>query len=538
MAASSRPERATLSRSRATAVRLPPAGRFPLLVASLLCAPTIALGAEVSCEEHYPGPAADVISRECRARPAGNGSAAGAIIGLQDDDAFLAAREAITEGRIGEAIARLDLLARERPESAAVALLLGHAYRAADDLVGAVRSYTQSGNLDPSDPEPLMALARVQEEVGDLATAASLYERAIALDPELPAAYRQAAGVEVKLQRHARVIGHLSRYLQLRPDDLESLNVLGIAHYLNQDHTAAIESFERALRLNPDFAAAHFGLGVVLAKRPADHERALEHLRRALIAFPDNADAHYYVGRILADRGELQEAVDELERSIDLNPDRLDAHYRLGQAYVRAGNREAGNASLARFTQMQQRSNEAAGAEKRLTTEKDAVTAALESGDLGRAALRLEELIATYPDDPDLLTVAAKFRSASGDRTGALGALGRALEVDPRHWEALQLLGLLLHQAGRQQEAREALERCLLLKPLSINNYAVLGNVLTALNEPAAAADAYRTAATLDPDNLAHHLNLATAYSRLGLTQLEEQAMADYHRLLERLPQN
>ena len=56
--------------------------------------------------------------------------------------------------------------------------------------------------------------------------------------------------------------------------------------------------------------------------------------------------------------------------------------------------------------------------------------------------------------------------------------------------------------------------------------------MFVALGENQQAADEYRAAINLDPEQATHYLNLAIAYQKLGETELEAEAMENYRRLL------
>ena len=52
-----------------------------------------------------------------------------------------------------------------------------------------------------------------------------------------------------------------------------------------------------------------------------------------------------------------------------------------------------------------------------------------------------------------------------GDAPGAAQALRRELAINPNHFDAHLLLGLLLRQDSRNDEAREHVEKALSLRP-------------------------------------------------------------------------
>ena len=448
------------------------------------------------------------------------------VAGLPD------ARRALAEGRVEEATASLRRLADEHPSSALVALWLGHTLRRGGDRPGASREYLRALEIRPDTTGALIALGDLQQDASDLAGALGYYEHAVELAPELPVVHRKAAAVEVRRENHGPAARHLERYVELLPNDGEALTVLGIERYLNEELDAALESLERALAIDPDNAQAHFGVGLVLADRPAEHVRSLEHLRRAAAADPDNPTAHYLIGRVLAAQGELDPALAALQRALELAPELPDAHYRIALVYARLGDREAGRRHQDLFNELEQQQDAAAERDRRVGLLQQALSLAAAEADMQAVRDAAAALIAADPDDPDVLAVLARVALAEGDIEGGLRATTRALEAQPDHWEVLYLHGLLQHSSGRSAEARANLERSRQISPLYAPTHAALGNVLMHIGQPRDALPAYETAVRLAPDNAAYHLNLATAYGRLGMAEQEAAAMATHKRLL------
>jgi tetratricopeptide (TPR) repeat protein len=127
------------------------------------------------------------------------------------------------------------------------------------------------------------------------------------------------------------------------------------------------------------------------------------------------------------------------------------------------------------------------------------------------------------------------------------------LAGEPRHAEALHLLGVLAHQTGHPQpaselirqaiaanpragyfhnnlgnalrdlgqfaDARAAYETALRLEPRSADAHSNLGNVLRDQGHLPEAIDAYRRAAALQPDDADVHSNLGNALREMGRSQ-------------------
>lgn len=68
----------------------------------------------------------------------------------------------------------------------------------------------------------------------------------------------------------------------------------------------------------------------------------------------------------------------------------------------------------------------------------------------------------------------------AADFDAAIARYSEALEIDPRHEDALYYLGHCQYEAGRQSEARAAFDRLLAVNPASARGQAALGAILAA----------------------------------------------------------
>jgi Flp pilus assembly protein TadD len=111
----------------------------------------------------------------------------------------------------------------------------------------------------------------------------------------------------------------------------------------------------------------------------------------------------------------------------------------------------------------------------------------------------------------------------------------KVLELDPENAQALHLLGVMAHLAGRHGVALALIEKALRCQPDHAQAHYNLGVVLGVLRRFEAALAAYRQALTLDPQN-------STAMGNLGNVALEldlhEEALSAYDTLLARHPQD
>jgi tetratricopeptide (TPR) repeat protein len=431
------------------------------------------------------------------------------------------------------AIRLAEQAAGNYPEDPSVLVWLGHAYRRGNQLTAASAAYRRALELAPDQPEAAMGLATLSEIVGDTASAAAQYDRLVQTVPDFAPAWRAAGLVQMQAGNHARAAEQFGAYLARVPDDIEILYLHGVALYFAGDHDEAIRRLEASISRYPDLVSFRYALGVVLADRPEEAERALGHLQAAADAGFEQVEANYLLGRVHADAGNLEAAVAAFERTLELKPDHLDATYRLGTALSRLGRREEARPVMARFGQLQQEFNAAEAADKQVKTARNALAAALRAND-GTGALRaVDELLALAPEDPDALVSAAKVWLSSGQGQSAFDALEAASQLDPGHWEANYLYGLLLTRAERPDMALDPLRRSIGTNPLFPETHIVLGNAFLALGDAAAAVQSYLAAIELESDNPGTWLNLAVAYRILQRPDLEQRAQDEYQRLID-----
>ncbi len=456
-----------------------------------------------------------------------------------DSERLDAARAALADGRVATAIEMLARLAEENPDAAVVALYMGHALRLEGDADAAMTQYLRGLEIEPAEPHLLIALGEIHEQGGDVGRALELYNQAIKATPDQPLGYRKAANLEMNRDAHAAAIGYLEPLSELLDPPTDALLLLGLEHFLDQRFDEAALAYERVLALEPDNVNAHYGLGNLLTRRPDQLELAVDHLRLAVAGDSTNANAYYLIGRTLADLERFDEARVALELSVDLVPDRADPHYRLAIIYTRLGDHNGARQHQTRFETLTQRRTTEEARRKERTLIMNEVAAAIRGSSPESALDAVDRLLDAYPDDNEILLLAASVWSTTGRLEQAVELADRVLVRDARSWKAHYVRGLSLANAGRFEEARSALLQSRSVNPASALTHTALGDVVLQLGDIDTAVKAFKTALALEPDVARHHLKLANTYRQLGDRELEQRHRTEHRRLLyaRRLPQ-
>ncbi|MDX2276490.1 MAG: tetratricopeptide repeat protein [Hyphomonadaceae bacterium] len=133
-----------------------------------------------------------------------------------------------------------------------------------------------------------------------------------------------------------------------------------------------------------------------------------------------------------------------------------------------------------------------------------------------RAVQTAGEALRRFPDDKPLLLTFGLAQLGQNNAQAALRPLALVAASDPQNWRARSALGVALDQLGRYDEARQAYQEALALRP---NDPAVLTNLgMSHLisGDPAEAEQVLRQAVSLPGAPPQARLNLAVAVALQG----------------------
>ena len=179
-------------------------------------------------------------------------------------------------------------------------------------------------------------------------------------------------------------------------------------------------------------------------------------MRQAVRFDPDNADARHDLGLTLLECGHVAEAAEQLQRAIALKPGFAHAHYRLGIALERMDDQERAIAAYSQAVALSRSLSDAHARLAGLLQVRGHRRAASES--YRRAA-------AGAPHTPAGRMHLARALIIEGRDAEAETALRRAMALGGANGEALSLLGTLLSEAGKFDDALETYTQAVTLDP-------------------------------------------------------------------------
>ena len=379
---------------------------------------------------------------------------------LQEPDRtlFLAHAELAT-GKPARAIETLKpLLAAKRPPTEAQ-VLLAEALARQGKLGEALERLEGATRLDPKSPEPRLLAGRIEEWLGEYPAAERSLTGALKrMKPSEPITHRVVALIGLTESRLAlgevasaaasqKVLAHLE---PMAPET-QLLNArlrLARRHLLS-----GTSELERLVAADPSFVQARMLLGAVLLQR-GDLEQAQQELARVVSQTPENLQARKLLADVQLKLGEPGEALSVLTPTLSapsLDPQLLKlfglAARRSGdsQALIRAleraerahPNDETAAINLAAvYLSTGQASQALALLEKtrdsgNVYRDKLLIIALLATHGQQAAGQQVASLLAAHPRDPALLDLAASYEVSQNQLDPARTLLRRALALDP-----------------------------------------------------------------------------------------------------------
>ncbi|MGH7199441.1 MAG: tetratricopeptide repeat protein [Planctomycetaceae bacterium] len=289
------------------------------------------------------------------------------------------------------------------------------------------------------------------------------------------------------------------------------------------DTQAALACYRRAVALRDDVAFARLRLAEMLIDlgRP---EEARVQLLAVLEREPDNPRAALGLARLAYGQGDYAEARRWAEKSAAAAPGQRTTHELLAQIHHRLGDQNAAQAQLAVLKHIP---------EGETTWEDPLVTEVLgmrqgpnvmvlraqelmQRGQPQSAVAILEPLAAEQPHDPEHHYELAHALLLVGRNERAAGVLDRAIEWHPESSEMRRLRGIVHFSQDEWQPAAERFRQAIRLKPDDAVSHYNLGHCLLRLGEKDAALAAFHDAARFQPDFADAHTNIGRLLLEAG----------------------
>ena len=253
----------------------------------------------------------------------------------------------------------------------------------------------------------------------------------------------------------------------------------------------ALEELERADGLQPNQPVVLFCIGFLLEKmsRP---EQAAATYRRAIELDSDLVFARQRLAAVAVLRNELSEAIEQYAWLVQHDPGDTHARATLGQLHYRAGQ----PAEAVRHFE-----DSIAMEPENWALADEQVEALVAAGQIPEAVERLEEMLQTQGDLPDLHLRLADLYDRLDQDEPASTHYRAALDLQPNYLEGLVRFGTHHLMHGRWADASEAFAGAVDLNDRLLTAYVGLGVAQAAQRDEAGALSSFDLAAALEPNS-------------------------------------
>jgi Flp pilus assembly protein TadD len=307
----------------------------------------------------------------------------------------------------------------------------------------------------------LAAMGRHADAVEELRTAARLAPHAPAVHANFGEVQRQAGDLDGAKSA-------LERAVQLDPKSAQALNNLGIVHYERREFKEAVDFYRRALDMQPAMAEALNNLGNAL-RMTGDADGAIHAYQDALTHREHYPEVYNNLGTLLQQQNRLEVAEHAFRKAINQNPRYIEAYNNLASLYV--------------FQQKDVDALRVLGEALKIDGENSQtllITARIQlrRNNQQAAEQAARAILAKTPDDADALTILGQVLHENDRYEEALAVLEKAVTANPKNPEALNFYGVALKSLGRLDEAREHMLDALRGNEMMYGAYANLSDLV------------------------------------------------------------
>ena len=446
---------------------------------------------------------------------------------LVQEDAVSDAQSLVENGKSLEALQLLQAASRDQPEDPSIHHALGTLYAAAGRSVEALSHVRKAAELAPDDASYAYTYGELLYRAGRYDDAKPVLEKS----RDLPEALFLLAAVYEKLGPKEKMFFTLSRYLEMRPDDQGARILLGQQLEAAKRYDEAVATYRGG---SPDDPVLLYHAAEVMSRNRETYSESESYARKALEASPEMLEARLLLARLLERTERYEESLRELARLSGIHPDAPQVHYNLARAYQREGRAEDAQAAAALFQELSAKEQERSDREARVAVTYKKAADLLQHGKMLEAEPVFRSVLEIDPEHAQTRSMLAKIAFSKGDLASARRYMADAIERDDDVAEFHYLQALFSLRAGVPADAVVSLQRSLELDPALPDAWSMLGSLLLDSGRAEEALECYLKAAALEPSEATVHLNLASAYAALGNDAEEEAEMERYRELTQR----
>jgi len=311
---------------------------------------------------------------------------------------------------------------------------------------------------------------------------------------------------------------------QVNPQDGRWFYLRGMLAREQKQNADARANFEAALAVDKVYTPIRYRLSDTLIDL-GDVDGARKVLEGATRDHADQAVPFAMLGQLELRQKRYTQAIENLTRALAIEPAANLLYKPLAEAYAGVSNTQAAKDAQAKAGDVPPTladplalgllgtttAGAAAPAPKVSGTAMQQAQQLAKAGRVGPARTKLAEVLAANPNDVEALALQARLEGAVGNFLIAVAAADQALSVGPDNGSALLSRGVVYEYSGDDNHAYEFYQRAVRADARQALARLLLGNAEMRRGRAAQAAEQYRAAVALQPDDMQAHARLAAA---------------------------
>lgn len=387
-----------------------------------------------------------------------------------------------------KAVAEANTLLGLNPDSLPGRLALARLQRGNRQTDEAIKTYRDLLLRRPGQLQTILELGQLLEKEQQVGEAIDLYRDSINDHPELLAIYKQFARILILQERYAEALSLLKQAERERPDDLQILTRIGLLQLSREDFVGGEETFRRALELQPEEDRTLYSLGMALIGQQRNSE-ALEVLNRIPASSDVYAEAIRQRGYLYRQEGDIAKGIELLQQAVEAGESTVEVYYSLSAFLVESGRFADAGEALRQGVELYPQ-------EAKLHYKLGVIYERMD--DRTQALAEMAKVLANEPLNADALNFIAYHYAELGENLEqALAQARLALEQKQTSY-IYDTLGWIYYRRQEYAEARESLEKAVMLDPADPLTQDHLGDVYAAQKRWSDAEKAYRKSLELD----------------------------------------
>ena len=268
----------------------------------------------------------------------------------------------------------------------------------------------------------------------------------------------------------------------------------------------------------------------VEAHKAGKAQEADQYYTAILKANPKHPDANHNMGVLAVGLGKVETALPFFKTALEANPniaqfwlsyiDALIKLERLAEAKTVFDQAKSNGAAGKGFDQLEKRlasspsitSNTQEPSQEQLNSLVNLYT----HGQYKEALTQASQLLKNFPNDINLYNISGAANQRLGNLEEAVEAYNKAISLKPDYADAYYNLGNALKEQGKLEDAIKAYKKAITLNPKYAEAYNNMGNALHDQNKITEAVEAYSKATSLKPNYAEAYYNLGTALREKG----------------------